>query len=69
VVPFVLIPSDAAVDLDEDLPIVKEHLQGRYVQLTDVPVYEDLHIRILIDNTLRSTSRDAETGWPCFKEQ
>jgi hypothetical protein len=65
-VPFALIPSEAEEDLDVDLPIVAGYLRGRYVMLTDVFVYGDLHIRILIDNTLPSTSRDAQTGWPCF---
>jgi hypothetical protein len=37
------------------------------VQLADVHVYDDRSIRILVDSTLVPRSRDAETGWPCFK--
>ena len=35
--------------------------------LTDVFYYEDEHISILVDGTLPSASRDAATGWPCFR--
>jgi hypothetical protein len=30
-------------------------------------VVEDERIEILIDSSLPSSSRDAETGWPCFR--
>ena len=65
-VPFALIPSGSAEEL-EDLPIVASYLRERYVQLADLLVAGDDRIRILIDDKLPSTSRDAETGWPCFR--
>jgi hypothetical protein len=67
VAPFALIPSEVAGELEQDLPIVAAYFRGRYVPLADVPVYQDRSIRILVDQTLPSTHRDAATGWPCFK--
>jgi hypothetical protein len=66
-VPFALIPSEGAARLQKDLPILASYLRGRYGLLADLPVVEDERIRILIDHTLPSTSRDMKTGWPCFK--
>jgi hypothetical protein len=66
-VPFALIPSASAPDLDLNLPIVSEYLRGRYRVLADLHVVEDERIEILIDSSLPSSSRDAETGWPCFR--
>jgi len=66
-VPFAVIPTGGGAELDVDLPIVAGYLRGRYVLLSDLPVVEDERIRILIDDSLPSMSRDAETGWPCFK--
>ena len=67
VVPFALISSDYASDFDVNLPILAGYVRGRYTRLTDVFYYEDAHISILVDGTLPSTSRDAATGWPCFR--
>ena len=67
VVPFALISSDNASDFDVNLPIVAGYVRGRYTRLTDVFYYEDKHISILVDGTLPSASRDAATGWPCFR--
>ena len=67
VVPFALISSDSASDFDVNLPIVAGYVRGRYTRLTDVFYYEDAHISILVDGTLPSASRDAATGWPCFR--
>ena len=66
-VPFALIPSGSAADLERDLPIVAGYLRGRYVLLADLLVAEDERIQILVDETLPPMSRDTETGWPCFK--
>jgi len=65
-VPFALIPSGSASDLEE-LTIVAGHFRGRYVLLADLLVAGDDRISILLDGSLPSMSRDAETGWPCFK--
>jgi hypothetical protein len=65
-VPFALIPSETSRELEEDLPIVDGFFRGRYVPLTDVVVAADLSVRILVDPSIPSTSRDSETGWPCF---
>jgi hypothetical protein len=67
VVPFALIPSEAAGELWEDLPIVAARFRGRYVPLAKVAVYQDRSVQILIDRTLPSTHIDASTGWPCFR--
>lgn len=66
-VPFALITSGSAAELDVKAPIVAGYLRGRYVLLADLPLVEDERIKILIDDTLPSMSRDTETGWPCFK--
>ena len=67
VVPFALISSEYANDFDVNLPIVAGYVRERYTLLTDVFYYEDAHISILVDGTLPSASRDAATGWPCFR--
>lgn len=64
-VPFALIPSGGDTEL-VDLPIVAGYLQEHYVLLADLPIAGGEHVQILIDKDLPSTSRDAETGWPCF---
>ena len=66
-VPFALIPSGSATELDVDLPIVAGYLRERYVLLADLVVAGGERIRILIDDKLPSVSRDAETGWSCFR--
>jgi hypothetical protein len=65
-VPFALIPSKSAAELDVDLPDVAAYFRERYVPLADFRITDDERIHILIDSTLPSTSQDAETGWPCF---
>ncbi len=66
-VPFALIPSGSAATLEGALPIVAGYLRERYVLLADFLVRGDDRIRILVDDKLPSMSRDAETGWPCFR--
>jgi len=66
-VPFAVIPTGASDELDVDSPIVAGYLRERYVLLSDLPFVEGQRIHILIDDSLPSLSRDAETGWPCFK--
>jgi hypothetical protein len=68
-VPFALIPSEAEQEFYRDLPTVAAYFRGRYVPLADVPVYEDRSVQILVDSTLAAPSRDAETGWPCFRSR
>jgi hypothetical protein len=65
-VPFALIPSKSATELDDSLSEVAAYFRDRYIPLADFPITDDERIHILIDGTLPSTSRDAETGWPCF---
>ena len=65
--PFVLVPSDYAKDLEEDFPIVNVYLTQRYRTLVTLDVHEDLNIEVRVDRTLPEVSRDAETGWPCFR--
>jgi hypothetical protein len=66
IAPFALMPIEVAEVIDADLPNVASYLRGRYRVLADVPVPEGRGVRILIDDSLPPTSRDAETGWPCF---
>jgi hypothetical protein len=66
-VPFAVIPSESAQELDEDLTTVLGYFKGRYSLLTDIPCTRISSVRILVDNSLPSRSRDAETGWPCFR--
>ena len=48
-------------------PIVAEYFLGRYTLLTNDIYDEDRPLSLLVDGTLPSVSRDAETGWPCFR--
>jgi hypothetical protein len=64
-VPFALIPSATAPELDTDLSMVAAYLRERYVQLADLPVAGEERILILIDRTLQDAPRDEDTGWPC----
>lgn len=66
-VPFVLVPSNYARDLEEDFPLVNAFVTARYVPLTTVDVDEELSISILIARMRPATSQDPETGWPCFR--
>ncbi len=65
-VPFALIPSATASELDDDLPLVAAFFHGRYDLLADLPVAGEERIRIYVDRTLAPISRDPGTGWPCF---
>lgn len=65
-VPFALIPSATASELEGDLPLVAAFFHDRYDLLADVPVAGEERIRIYVDRTLAPASRDPETGWPCF---
>ena len=64
-VPFALIPSGGDTEL-VDLPIVAGYLREHYASLVDLSIDGNERIEILIDNDLPWTSRDDETGWPCF---
>lgn len=66
-VPFALIPSGGDTEFDEEVPIVAGYFRERYVLLADLLVAGDERIQILVDHSLPSISRDADTGWPCFK--
>lgn len=65
-VPFALIPTGSDTKL-ADFPVVADYLRSRYVLLADLLVAGDERIQILVDDSLPSISRDAETGWPCFR--
>ena len=65
-VPFALIPTGSDTEL-VDFPIVAGYVRSRYVLLADLLVAGDERIQILVDDSLPSISRDAETGWPCFR--
>ena len=58
--------SDYATEFRRRFPLLETYVQTRYVPLLDVPVRDDLEIHILIDPTLPFSSRDVETGFPCF---
>jgi hypothetical protein len=64
-VPFALIPSATAAELETDLSMVAGYLRERYVPLADLPVAGDERILILIDRNLQDAPRDEDTGWPC----
>jgi len=66
-VPFVLIPSDYAKDLEEDFPIVNSYVVQRYTPLMTVDIHERLSIAVLVERARAPISRDRETGWPCFR--
>jgi hypothetical protein len=65
-VPFAIIPTGSDTGLD-DLPILASYIHARYVPLTALPISDSEGVQILVDSSLTPESRDAETGWPCFK--
>jgi hypothetical protein len=66
-VPFVVVPSNYAADLLDDFPLVDAYVVAHYTPLVTINVDEDLDISILVDRTRPQVSRDAGTGWPCFR--
>jgi hypothetical protein len=67
VVPFAIIPSDYASDIESTFYLIDQYLRARYTLMTEVPVSEELDVRILVDSTMVPSGRDADTGWPCFR--
>ena len=63
--PFAVIPAGGDSRL-EDFPIVSTYIRRHYRLLSDVPIAGEEHVQILVNQDLPSTSRDRETGWPCF---
>jgi hypothetical protein len=66
VVPFVLIASEFAKEFPVRFPLTERYVRVRYTPLVDVKIRDDLTMQILVDPTLPTRGRDAETGYPCF---
>ena len=47
--------------------MVDRYLRERYVTLVTFGDDRETGVEILVDSGLPAASRDAETGWPCFK--
>jgi hypothetical protein len=65
VVPVAVLATNFLAEFDQRFPHVAAHVRGRYRQVADLAVRDDVHFRILVDTTLAAT-RDPETGFPCF---
>ena len=57
VVPIAVLSSDFATEFEQRFPQVAAHVRARYREVSDVEVRDDLHIRILADTTLSTSSR------------
>jgi hypothetical protein len=68
-VPFVIVPSDYLDEFNSRFPLVSGYVHARYEPLTDLRVDDDQTIHILVSRDMPSVTRDAETGWPCFRSQ
>jgi hypothetical protein len=68
-VPFVIIPSDDQKEFDSRFPLVAGYVHARYVPLMDMPIDDEQTIHVLVNRDMPAASRDAETGWPCFRSQ
>ena len=65
-VPFAIIPSDDLAEFDSRFPLVAAYVHTHYSPLTEVPLNDEQTIHILVNRDTPVTSRDPETGWPCF---
>lgn len=65
IVPFALLPADYGSEIDQAFPLVAGYLRARYVPLVTLGDDDETAVRILVDSTMRTAPRDAETGWPC----
>lgn len=67
-VPFALVPGEAyASPLDTSFPRIARYVSTRYEPLVTFGTDPPTQIQVLFDRTLRVSSRDAQTGWPCLK--
>jgi len=66
-VPFAIIPSDDLAEFDSRFPLVAAYVHAHYSPLTEVPLNDEQVIHILVNRDTPATSRDPETGWPCFQ--
>ena len=66
-VPFAIIPSDDLAEFDSRFPLVAAYVHAHYSPLTEVPLNDEQTIHILVNRDTPATSRDPETGWPCFQ--
>ena len=67
IVPFAIIPSDDLAEFDSRFPLVAAYVHAHYSPLTNVPLNAEQTIHILVNRDTPATSRDPETGWPCFQ--
>jgi hypothetical protein len=66
VVPFVLLPGDAAINqFYNGFPLVANYVRIRYTPLVTLGAEPATAVQILFDGSLPVAARDPETGWPC----
>jgi hypothetical protein len=66
VVPFVVLPGEAAINqFSAGFPLVANYVRIRYVPLVTLGEDAGTGVQVLFDSSLPVASRDAETGWPC----
>jgi hypothetical protein len=66
VVPFVVLPGEAAINqFGAGFPLVASYVRIRYVPLVTLGPDAATGVQVLFDSTLPVAARDPETGWPC----
>jgi hypothetical protein len=66
VVPFVVLPGEAAINqFRTGFPLVENYVRIRYEPLVTLGDDTATAVQVLFDGSLPVAARDPETGWPC----
>ena len=66
VVPFVVLPGEAAINqFGTGFPLVANYVRVRYVPLVTLGDDASTAVQVLFDSALPVVVRDPDTGWPC----
>jgi hypothetical protein len=66
VVPFVVLPGEAAINqFGAGFPLLANYVRVRYVPLVTLGDDASTAVQVLFDSELPVAARDPETGWPC----
>ena len=66
VVPFVVLPGEAAINqFSAGFPLVAHYVRIRYVPLVTLGDDPSTAVQVLFDSALPVAARDPATGWPC----
>jgi hypothetical protein len=66
VVPFVVLPGEAAINqFGSGFPLLASYVRIRYAPLVTLGDDASTAVQVLFDSELPVAARDPETGWPC----